>query len=145
MMIYVDTRLCNPVKSEWVERCPSSIFFIHATPLLLCKTTLLWWMTGLVFAVKLSVAPASTGDSEPPAHRSDSHWEGRGLALPPLDDLWHTQFVLGGLEETVVGIFPSQAAGCNWCDRDVSTNLLLSDGLSVSPSSTQLRDLPYQP
>ncbi|KAI9530397.1 hypothetical protein NQZ68_004415 [Dissostichus eleginoides] len=44
-------------------------------------------LRGLVFAVKLSVAPPSTGDSEPPAHRSDSHWEGRGLALPPLDDL----------------------------------------------------------
>ncbi|KAK2839719.1 hypothetical protein Q5P01_013459 [Channa striata] len=59
-------------------------------------------MTGL----KLSAAPPSTGDSEPPAHRSDSHWEGRGLALPPLDDLRHTQFALGGFEETVVGISP---------------------------------------
>lgn len=43
------------------------------------------------------------------------------------------------------GFLPSQTAGCNWCGRDVSTNLLLSDGLSVSPSSTQLWDLPYQP
>lgn len=43
------------------------------------------------------------------------------------------------------GFLPSQAAGCNWCGRDVSTNLLLSDGLSVSRSSTRLRDLPHQP
>lgn len=43
------------------------------------------------------------------------------------------------------GFLPSQAAGCNWCGRDVSTNLLLSDGLSVSPSSTRLWDLPHQP
>lgn len=43
------------------------------------------------------------------------------------------------------GFLPSQAAGCNWCGRDVSTNLLLSDGLSVSPSSTRLWDLLYQP
>lgn len=26
------------------------------------------------------------------------------------------------------GFLSSQAAGCNWCGRDVSTNLLLSDG-----------------
>lgn len=31
------------------------------------------------------------------------------------------------------GFLPSQTAGCNWCGRDVSTNLLLSDGLSVKP------------
>lgn len=42
------------------------------------------------------------------------------------------------------GFLPSQAAGCNWCGRDVSTNLLLSDGLSVSPSSTRLW-VPHQP
>lgn len=36
------------------------------------------------------------------------------------------------------GFLPGQTAGCNWCGRDVSTNLLLSDGLPVSPSSTGL-------
>lgn len=43
------------------------------------------------------------------------------------------------------GFLPSQAAGCNWCGRDVNSNLLLSDNLSVNPSSTQLWDLPHQP
>lgn len=43
-------------------------------------------MTGLMFAQKLCVALPSTGDSEPPAHWSDSHWEGPAPVLPPLDD-----------------------------------------------------------
>lgn len=102
-------------------------------------------MTVLVFAVKLCVARPLAGVSAPAVHSSDSRWGGQWPSTSSPEWPLTPSLCLVALKRRRWGFLPSQAVGCNWCGRNVRANLLLYDGPSVSPSSTPLCDLPYQP
>lgn len=127
---------------EW--KIAPAILSILAAPLLLGRTMWVWSMTGVVFTVKLSVAPPSQGTLNHQSTGGPPTGRAKALHFHPWMTSDTPSLCLVALKRQWWGFQPSQAAGCNWCGRDVSTNLLLSDGLSVRPSSTRLWVL-YQP